>query len=571
MANSGLGSILQKQPKGPNKGAQNFITIAPGLADINIATTYELLSAGTNYFETVLRPQGETVVTDVEVRTAIAYRDAFRQGDVVTALSNLYNNVQTTTFPNTGCSFDTIAYWTQRFLHTNKELIDLNNQGSTFGNKILPHLNPAVSNDLVSNFLGGLKAQISTLGTKLGVDLSGLLGGGSLADAGITNQSYFENFSDSIGTLANSKYLQLDSTQPIFDISQQYYGVPIPYSASTDNKISNNTRNVAYNLSYNCTAFMKRNLLNVAYTQPAIASNMASDATVAHGLNLINDLPTFAQINTAVPQLVDSLSKAFKIPKVFQWIQYLCTIGNKVGVNLRDIFPVTAQDKDFVVVASADRALASEAEIKSLSDDAVASSYAQQQGVNYGASYGGAGVGGSAAAYQPGGVGSTNINGARGSTQTVNPDGSITVSGALRRDNDGTANPPAGDTSYQRQTSSGLSMDSNNPPLIVAPLGSGAKPGDLIEVTTTNSQGTCTFTAMVGDMGPSKNGWGEMGTGALANVPGANVPAGRDAVDVPSDTQTSFKPLGTRLPTGNPTTTGNAYAAYQAGGAKKTA
>jgi hypothetical protein len=568
---AGLANLLNKIPQGSNKGAQNFITIAPGLADINIATTYELLSTGTNYFETVLRPQGEVVVTDIEVRTAIAYRDAFRQGDVVTALNNQYNNIQTMTFANTGCSFDTIAYWAQKFLFTNKELISLNNQGSTFGDKILPHLNPAVSNSLVGGFVTGLKAQISTFATKLGVDLSGVLGGGTLANAGVTNQSYFENFSDSIGTLANSKYLQLDSTLPIFDITQNYYGVPIPYSASTDNKISNNTRNVAYNLSLNCTALMRRNLINVAYTQPAIASNMASDATVAHGLNLINDLPTLAQLNTAVPKLVDSLSNAFKVPKVFQWIQYLCTIGNKVGVNLRDIFPVTAQDKDFIVVASAERALASEAEIKSISDDAIIQSYAEQQGVNYGASYGGAGAGGSAAAYQPGGAGSTNVGGARGSTQTVNPDGSITVSGALRRDNDGNTNPPAGDSSYQHQTSSGLPMDSTNPPLIVAPIGSGAKPGDLIEVTTTNSQGTCTFTAMVGDMGPPKNGWGEMGTGALNKVPGASVPAGRDAVDVPSDTQTSFKPLGTRLPTGNPTTTGNAYASYQNNKAGKSA
>lgn len=558
-------NINNKIPQGLNKGAQNFITIAPGLADINIATTYELLSTGTNYFQVVLQPHGEVNVTDIEVRTAIAYRDAFRQGDVVTALNLLYNKIQTTTFANTGCTFDTIAYWTQKFLYSNKEIISLNNQGSTFGEKILPHLNPAVSQNLTNSFLGGLKTQLSMYASKLGFNIGSALGGNTLADAGIPNQSYFDNFSDSIGTLANTKYLQLDSTLPIFDVTQNYYGVPIPYSASTDNKISNNTRNIAYNLSLNCTALMRRNLINVAYTQPAIASIMASDATVAHGLNLINDLPTFTQLNTAVPRLVNALSNVFKIPKVFQWIQYLCTIGNKVGVNLRDIFPVTAQDKDFIVVASAERALASEAEIKSISDDAIIQSYAEQQGVNYGASYGGAGVGGTAAAYQPGGSSSTNIGGARGSSQTVNPDGSITVSGELRRDNDGTSNPPAGDNSYCSQTSSGLPMNSTNPPLIVAPIGSGARPGDLIQVTTTNSQGTCTFTAMVGDMGPPSNGWGEMGAGALANVPGASVPANRDAVDVPSDTQTTFKPLGTRLPTGNQSTTAAAYQNYRAG------
>jgi len=331
MAN--LSTLAQKIPQGSNKGAQNFITIAPGLADVNIATTYELLSTGTNYFQTVLQPQGEVNVTDIEVRTAMAYRDSFRQGDVVTALNTLYNNIQTVTFANTGCSFDTIAYWAQKFLYSNKEIISLNNQGSTFGEKILPHLNPAVSKDITNGFLGGLKSQLSMYASKLGLNIGSALGGGTLAEAGLPNQSYFDNFSDSIGSLANSKYLQLDSTLPIFDVTQNYYGVPIPYSASTDNKISNNTRNIAYNLSLNCTALMRRNLINVAYTQPAVASNMASDATVAHGLNLINDLPTFAQLNAAVPQLVGSLSNVFKVPKVFLWIQYLCTIGNKVGVT----------------------------------------------------------------------------------------------------------------------------------------------------------------------------------------------------------------------------------------------
>jgi hypothetical protein len=569
MAN--LGSYFSKIPQGPNKGAQNFITIAPGLADANIATTYELLSAGTNYFQVVVQPGGEAVITDIEVRTAMAYRDAFRQGDVVTALNNVYNNLQSTYFANTGCSFDTISYWAQKFLYSNKELISLNNHGATFGEKILPNLNPAVSNSLVGGFINGLRSQISQFASGVNAALGGILGGSTLADAGVPNQSYLDNFSDSIGLLANTKYLQLDSTLPIFDVSQNFYGVPITYSASTENKISNNTRNISYNLSIGCTALMRRNLLNVAYTQPMVASNMASDATVAHGLNLINDLPTFAQLNAALPKLVDRLQSVFKVPKVFQYIQYLCTIGNKCGVNLRDIFPVTPQDKDFVVVASADRALASEQEIKSISDDAIIQSYAEQQGVNYANSFGGAGVGGSAAAYQPGGAGSVNVGGAVGSSQTINPDGSITVNGELRRNNDGNTNPPAGDATYQGQTASGIPNNDPNIPGITAPLGSGAKPGDVVWVEASNSQGSNGFYAVVNDLGPSRNGWGEMGQSALSQIPGANVPANRDAVSVPSGTVTTIKPIGQRIPTGNVSASTTAFNNIKNGGANKAA
>jgi hypothetical protein len=408
---AGLSDILNKQPKGANKGAQNFITIAPGLADVNIGTSYQSLSAGTNYFETILQPNGEVNVSDVEIRTAIAYRDAFRRGDVVTALSDFNNYAVKKYFADDNFSFDSILYWYQKLKFANKELISLNSPGSTFYDRILPNLNPAVSKDLTSSFKAGHELQQSFFQTGINTSISGLLNKAqaaaqslgntvqsaigdigsalglktpsTLADAGVPNQSFLENVSDSIGTLTNSKYLQLDSTLPIFDITQNYYGVPIPYSVSTDSKISNNTRNISYNLSLNCTALFRRNLIGVAYTQPAVASNMASDATVAHGLNLINDLPTFVQLNQAVPKLVQTLQSVFTVERVFLFIKYLSNVGNKSAMNLRDIFPVTPADKDFTVVTSADRALASEQEIKSISDDAIVQSYAEQQGINY--------------------------------------------------------------------------------------------------------------------------------------------------------------------------------------------
>ena len=379
-----------------NQGNTNLITTGPELADVDIVNYYSQVKSDTNYSEVILQKENTTYVSEVEVQSALNYRDVFKRGDIITALNTFYNSLQSSQFNNQSFSFDTIVYWFQKLKYSNKELISLNSKGSTFGEKILPQLNPAVSKDLKSGFFGGFNLQQSIFNSDAITSIGKLLGGtqssigplATLADTTLTPQSFFDNVSDSIGTLANSKYLQLDSTLPIFDVSQEYYGVPIPYSASTESKISNNTRNIAYNLSRNTTALMRRNLLNVAYTVPANPENMASDATVAHGLNLINDLPTFTKINTALPTLVSNLaSKYTAIPRVFQFIQYLCNIGNQTAANLRDIFPVQPSDRDFIVVTSAERALASNAERKQISDNAVTQSYLQQQGINYSGQY----------------------------------------------------------------------------------------------------------------------------------------------------------------------------------------
>ena len=382
-----------------NQGNTNLITTGPNLADAVLTDYYSELQHNTNYVESIIQHEDKTYVSSSETQAAITYRDAFRQGDITAALNNFYNYLINKSFNNNTFSFDTILYWYFKLSCGNKELISLNNAGSLFGNKIVPNLKPAVSGNMFSSFLNGITNQ---LGDTLG-SLSNLLGSvknlngdqgnglssllGTPANTAAVQQSFFGNVSDSIGTLANSKYLQLDSTLPIFDVDQNYYGVPIPYSCSTDSKISNNTRNIAYHLSQHTTALMRRNLLNIAYSIPAVQENMAVDSTVAHGLNLVNDLPTFVKINQALPTLVATLASKFKQPRVFQFIRFLSNIGNQYSYNLRDIFPATAQDKDFTVVTSKERALASAQERKALSDQAVIDSYLEQQGINYANQY----------------------------------------------------------------------------------------------------------------------------------------------------------------------------------------
>ena len=211
-----------------------------------------------------------------------------------------------------------------------------------------------------------------------------IFGASLFADNVVTNNNttdnYFDIVSDSIGCIANSKFIQLDSTLPLFDVSQQYYGTPIPIAASTDSKISANTRNVMYNLSQKTTMYMKRNLLNIGYTNLTLQQNLAADATTSHGLNLINDLPTFVNINKMLDQFKSALGAVFSQAKAFSFVQYLNNIGNTTAVNLRDIFPVVTSDRDFIVVTSEQAAQASVAQAQQEQSDAnAAAALAQQQ------------------------------------------------------------------------------------------------------------------------------------------------------------------------------------------------
>ena len=445
-----------------NPGNTNLVTTAPNLADAAMTDYYYELEGNTNYVDTVIQNSEETYVSESEVRAALNYRDAFRQGDIVTALNGVYNTLINFSFLDDTFSFDTILYWYLKLKYGNKEIVDLNNTGSTFGNKILPNLKPSVSGNLFSSFsnglsnqlgsaigsLGGLLANVKNLNGDYGNGLSSIAG--QLSDTGTVQQTFFDSVSDSIGTLTNSKYLQLDSTLPIFDVSQEYYGVPIPYSCSTDSKISNNTRNVAYSLSIHSTALMRRNLLNVAYSIPAVQENMAADSTVAHGLNLINDLPTFVTLNGAVASFTETLASNYDQPRVFQFVRFLSNIGNKFSYNLRDIFPATAQDKDFLVVTSADRALASASERKALSDQAIIDSYLEQQGINYANAYNGGSYASSAGNF--GAPGNISIFNSNNTDQNKNINNFLNGISYLETDNSArtAAGTEAGNTGYFR-------------------------------------------------------------------------------------------------------------------------
>ena len=63
----------------------NTITIAPEIADIDLADTYEMLVSSTNTsLSSVLTPD---VMPPTELQPTMDYRNAFKQGDTITAVS----------------------------------------------------------------------------------------------------------------------------------------------------------------------------------------------------------------------------------------------------------------------------------------------------------------------------------------------------------------------------------------------------------------------------------------------------------------------------------------------------
>ena len=421
----------------------NVITIAPNIADIDLADTYQQL------VDTQNTTLGSTLTPDImpasELQAAMDYRNAFKQGDTVTAVNNFYKLI-TPYINQPDFSLDTVLFWYYKLKYSNKEITAYQNQASFYNQNILT--NQIFGASLFAN---------------------------NVVTNNNTSDNYFNIVSDSIGCIVNSKFIQLDSTLPLFDVSQQYYGTPIPIAASTDSKISANTRNVMYNLSQKTTMYMKRNLLNIGYTNLTLQENLAADATTSHGLNLINDLPTFVNINKMLDQFKSALSTVFSQAKAFSFVQYLNNVGNTTALNLRDIFPVATSDRDFLVVTSEQAAQASVAEAQQEQSDANAAAALAQQQQSFVIKS------------------SPTTSGTLQTTQRVDVTGSVSQDGLARSSNnisvdfDGPTNPYRGQDGEGIRTRSGL--DSNTSVGVITTEGTRKLQYDII---INNANGTTT-------------------------------------------------------------------------------
>jgi hypothetical protein len=460
------------------KDNTNEVTIAPNISDLDVTNSYEYLANDT----TLRQALPSDIISNGEIQAAIDYRNAFKQGDAITALNVFLSNANSVYFKQADFSLENILYWYQKLKLSNKEIISYQSQVSYYGENIL-----------TNQLAGGARFSRNTL------------------NSGSFNQNnYFDNISDSIGLIANSKYIQLDSTLPLFDINQQYYGVPIPYSASIENKMSATARNVAFDLSQKTTMLMRRNLFGIGYTNPTLQQNMNADASTSHGLNLINDLPTFVTINESLGMLKDKLSSVFAEAKVFGFVQYMCNIANETAMNLRDIFPRTPGDRDFTVITSAENAQASQEIAQQEVNEALAEQtlYAQQQGLSNFTRTGAGTIVPSVTDSVQGGV--TVVENADTNTPSnkyLSGDGltrSELVSdqnGLLSADFDGKTNPLIGGKYEQSVTSSGL--DSNNTVGVV--VSNRSLIGKQFYVTMTNPDTGATKTVLATgyDVNPS--------------------------------------------------------------------
>jgi hypothetical protein len=451
------------------KDNTNEVTVAPNISDLDVTNTYEYLTNDT----TLRQALPSDIISNGEIQAAIEYRNAFKQGDVITALNVFLSNVNSVYFKQADFSLENILYWYQKLKLSNKEITSYQSQVSYYAQNIL------------TNQLAGA-ARFSQNATSSG---------------SFNQNNYFDNISDSIGLIVNSKYIQLDSTLPLFDINQQYYGVPIPYSTSIENKMSATARNVAFDLSQKTTMLMRRNLMGIGYTNPALAQNMNADASTSHGLNLINDLPTFVTINESLGMLKDKLSSLFAEAKVFGFVQYMCNIANETAMNLRDIFPRTPGDRDFTVITSAENAQASQAIAQQEADEALAEQtlYAQQQGfANFTTTSNGTVVPAATNTVQGGVTVVENVDANTPSNKYLSSDGrtrSELVSdgnGLLSADFDGATNPLAGKEYQQKDTKSGL--DSNTTVGVV--VNNSSLIGKQFYVTMTNPDTGATKTVL---------------------------------------------------------------------------
>lgn len=342
------------------KGNTNIFLNNQNVADANVAGSIVRLTDGSVKLKAGL-PSG---ITNKEIRLALNFRNAFKQGDAAGAINSFFSSVQAQ-FKSIRYASDNILFWVVRKKYSYREITQYSDSGSAFASGYLGRLFPSQSRNVsqwwnqgASGLMNNPLTQIasSTLDISTTMDFSD----------GTDLKNYFNVTSDSIGVVANTKYLQLDTTLPLIDITQERYGVPIPFSASSENKISPTTRNIMYNLSKFNTALMRRNLIPVAYGNTTVIANLAVDATLPHGLNLINDLPTFVKLNTSIMTLIGGLKSAIRDIRVFRYISYLSNIGNKAGFNYRDNRPSTGADKDFVVLSGEEQAAGITEEINSL-------------------------------------------------------------------------------------------------------------------------------------------------------------------------------------------------------------
>jgi len=259
----------------------NIKSISPELVFNNVANSYNFITKYTTYVDVV----GSFVN---EFKAAIDYWRSSAEGDRINTLANFFIDLDQNRFENFNNEF--IFFWVKKYQNATKDV-----------------------QQIVNSTVSG------------------------------TN-SFFNEISDSIGCLVNTKYLLDTSVIPFFDINCTAYGPPITYPPALNNKLSNITLEVNNDLSSKTTTLFRSNIIKIQKINSDIS--LATDSTKPHGSNLVTDIHHFIIRSAALPIFVATLNRHFN--RLYAYVNYFSNINNLKAYNARDIYLKDSVNKQFI-------------------------------------------------------------------------------------------------------------------------------------------------------------------------------------------------------------------------------
>lgn len=290
-------------------------TLYPELVDANVANSTKFLNEYSNYLTAVGALADELGDFIDETNASIDYRNALKSGNPVTNVASFFkdlDNKKLKTFNN-----DFIYFWYKKY----QSSLDI--------------IKAEIKKDEETRFSGSVDRDVDTY-NNLTFSNEYLQGFSATSSTRSKNYSYLGDMSDSIGILANIGFKIDDATGYLWDV-QCNKGVPAPFPPTLHHKVSQNTREISFNLSKKNTSMMRTNLINlqrVSKQSTNALETMAATSVQSHGTNLVGDMNFVVQFYTELPQIVQQLVNQFG-QLYYEFISYFNTINDIQGYNPR--------------------------------------------------------------------------------------------------------------------------------------------------------------------------------------------------------------------------------------------
>lgn len=290
-------------------------TLYPELVDANIANSTKFLNEYSDYLTAVGALADELGDFIDETNASIDYRNALKSGNPVTNVASFFkdlDNKKLKTFNN-----DFIYFWYKKY----QSSLDI--------------IKAEIKKDEETRFSGSVDRDVDTY-NNLTFSNEYLEGFSATSSTRSKNYSYLGDMSDSIGILANIGFKIDDATGYLWDV-QCNKGVPAPFPPTLHHKVSQNTREISFNLSKKNTSMMRTNLINlqrVSKQSTNALETMAATSVQSHGTNLVGDMNFVVQFYTELPQIVQQLVNQFG-QLYYEFISYFNTINDIQGYNPR--------------------------------------------------------------------------------------------------------------------------------------------------------------------------------------------------------------------------------------------